>query len=159
MSKMIFIECIYRLMNSEHHTRSLTDDGSNQAGPTSIPVVQEQLEIDTVTEHTGTVRVRKVTRHGDESVTLTGSQERVDIERVRVDRPVRVAEPSREESGVLIVPVYEERLVKQLYLVEEIHVRRSRETVQSQETVTLRQEEIIVERFDPEARQWVLDSS
>lgn len=50
---------------------------------------------------------------------------------------------------MLIIPIYEERLVvqKQLFLKEELHVTRQ-ETVDrhAQQTVTLRREEVAIER-------------
>ena len=47
------------------------------------------------------------------------------VERVPVDRPVEAMPVVREEDGVLIVPVVEERLVvtKQLVLKEELQIR------------------------------------
>jgi hypothetical protein len=43
------------------------------------------------------------------------------------ERQVEAAEPARREADVLIVPVYEERVVKQLFLAEEIHVTQHSE--------------------------------
>jgi stress response protein YsnF len=67
--------------------------------------------------------------------------ERVPIERV-VDEPPRV----RQDGDTVVIPVLEERLVKQLVLVEEVHVRRVRHSQDVSEPVTLRREHIDIER-------------
>ena len=65
------------------------------------------------------------------------------IQRV-VDAPL----PVREEHGTLIVPVLEEVLVveKRLMLKEEIHIRTHRVETRQPQQVTLRREEVSVER-------------
>jgi stress response protein YsnF len=52
-----------------------------------------------------------------------------------------------------VIPVVEEILVveRRLVLKEEIHVRRVRTTTRHRETVTLREEEIVIERAEPGA--------
>ena len=56
-----------------------------------------------------------------------------------------------------MIPVYEERLVRQLVLVEEIHVRRRRESFEHTVATSLRREEVIVERLDPATHEWVAE--
>jgi stress response protein YsnF len=135
----------------------LANSVSGEPVQLTIPVVHEQVEISTVREHAGTVRIRKVVRDVDESVPTTGYRERVEIQRKPANRRVESAEPARQEADVLIVSVYEERVVKQLFLTEEIHVTRHREAVQGNELVKLKREEVLVERFDPVTEQWVTD--
>jgi stress response protein YsnF len=117
----------------------------------------EQVEIATVLEHTGTVRVRKVSGHTSESVPLSGYQETVEVARIPINRPVDEPVGARQEADVLIVPVYEERVVKQLFLLEEIHLTRRRQAVQGNEVVHLRREDVIVERLDPATQQWIAE--
>ena len=76
-----------------------------------------------------------------------------------VNQVVETAETSRTVGDLLVIPVYEERLVRQLVLVEEIHVRRRREPFEHTVAASLRREEVIVERLDPVTRQWVADRS
>jgi stress response protein YsnF len=56
----------------------------------------------------------------------------------------------RTENGVTILPIIEERLVveKQLFLKEELHIRRDVKTETVEVPVTLRSERAIVERLD-----------
>jgi len=80
----------------------------------------------------------------------------VSVERVPVGRPVEAAPPVREEDGVLIVPVLEERLVvtTQLILKEEVRITKRSRTEQVREPVTLRSERAEVERLEGrDARQ------
>ena len=54
----------------------------------------------------------------------------------------------REEGDTTIIPVIEEVLVveKRLFLKEEIRIRRTQTTQLHEETVTLRREEVVIER-------------
>ncbi|MDB5965094.1 MAG: hypothetical protein JWQ72_1594 [Polaromonas sp.] len=127
------------------------------AGATfTIPVLSETATVEKVLEHTGTVRVRKVV-HEDPHAVPTGTyREVVETERVPVNRPVSQTQSPRQEDDVLVIPVYEERVFKQLFLLEELHVKRRREAMPGGD-VHLRREEVIVERLDPATQQWVAD--
>ena len=83
----------------------------------------------------------------------------MEIERRPVNRMVEAAQDARQEAGVLIIPVYEERLTKQLFLIEEIYVTRRRQAAgdPGDKTVSLRHEEVVIERFDTDSRQWLID--
>lgn len=120
-----------------------------------IPVLAEQVQVDTVREHTGTVRVRKLVHQASEPVSTEGYREVVETTRVPINRTVQAVQPPWQQGDVLVIPVYEERLVRQLVLREELHVQRRREPCQDSASVPLRREEVIVERLDPQTRQWV----
>lgn len=126
---------------------------------TVIPVLAEQAQVHLQREHTGTVRVRKVVHQVTEPVVAMGYREVVETTRVPVNQVVETAQTSRTLGELLVIPVYEERLVRQLVLVEEIHVRRRREPFEHTVATSLRREEVIVERLDPVTRQWVADRS
>lgn len=119
-----------------------------------IPVLAEALHVDRRVVETGTVRLRKVVHQRQEVVAPTVTREVIDVQRVPVDRFVEGPVAPRQEGDTLVVPVLEETLVvvKRLRLVEEIHitVRREQETAAPQ-SVTLRREEILVERDAPAA--------
>ena len=122
-----------------------------------IPVLSEQAQVQVQREHTGTVRVRKVVHEVTEPVAAKGYREVVETTRVPVNQVVETAQAPRTMDDLLVIPVYEERLVRQLVLVEEIHVRRRRESFDHTVATSLRREEVIVERLDPHTRQWVED--
>lgn len=122
-----------------------------------IPVLSEQAEVHLQREHTGTVRVRKVVHQEHAPVGATGYREVVETTRVPVNQVVDAVEAPRDLGELLVIPVYEERLVRQLVLVEEIHVRRRRESFAHTAATSLLREEVIVERLDPATGQWVAD--
>lgn len=117
---------------------------------TRLPIVEEQVVIDKETRATGTVRVStKVdTEHLVASDTLV--RHSADVERVPVGREVAEVPQVREEDGVLVIPVVEERLVieKRLFLIEELRVRRERIEVPVEIPVTRRVMSASVERED-----------
>ncbi|WP_242154884.1 YsnF/AvaK domain-containing protein [Sphingomonas sp. BAUL-RG-20F-R05-02] len=96
----------------------------------TIPLYEEQLEIDKL--QTVTDRV-KVSTHVDErTVLLEDTVERGDltIERIAVDRAVTEAPEPRQEGDTLIVSLIEERLVveKRLFVIEELRITRTSTT-------------------------------
>ncbi len=141
---------------------SITAETTQPAGSGErivIPVLAEQAQVHLQREHTGTVRVRKVVHQVTEPVAAEGYREVVETTRVPVNQVVEAVEAPRTLGDLLVIPVYEERLVRQLVLVEEIHVRRRRESFEHTVATSLRREEVIVERLDPTTRQWVADRS
>ena len=77
-------------------------------------------------------------------------EERVDVQRVPVDRAVDGPVAVRHVGDTIIVPVVEEVLVvkRQLRLVEELHIRKTRTEQRDPQTVVLRKEEVVVERLE-----------
>src|SRR4051794_5027066 len=118
--------------------------------PERLELVEERLEVGKRAVERGRVVVgtRVDTREEVAEVDLT--REEVGVERVPVGRPVGAPPPVREEDGVLIVPVLEERLVvtTELVLVEEIRITRRSRTGHVREPVTLRSERAEVERLE-----------
>ena len=136
------------------HINSVAD--AAQAGQRIvIPVLAEHAQVHLQREHTGTVRVRKVVHQVTEPMAATGYREVVETTRVPVDQVVEGVEPPRTLGDLLVIPVYEERLVRQLVLVEEIHVRRRREAFEHTVGTSLRREEVLVERLDLLTGEWV----
>jgi uncharacterized protein (TIGR02271 family) len=79
--------------------------------------------------------------------------ETVTVERVPVNALVEGEAPqTREEDGVIIIPVLEEVLVveKRLLLREEVRLTKQATTVSSPQAVTLRREAVKVERTTPD---------
>ena len=96
-----------------------------------------------------------------DELTVPGVQETVEVTRKRVDtgRGVRIPidrivtgpePPQRYEGETLVVPVLEEVLVfeKRLRLKEEVRITRRQRQVHQPQRVSLRTEEVSVERFD-----------
>ena len=106
------------------------------------------------------VRVQVHTISHDQLVDEALTHEKVEIERIAINRPVDAIPPLREEGGLTVISVVEEVLVveRRLVLKEEIHLRRVRTTTQHRETVTLRDQEVVIERPEPGASLSALPS-
>lgn len=76
-----------------------------------------------------------------------------EVRRVPRNLALDSAPQPRREGDTLVLPVVEERLIKQLVLVEEIRLtpRRREETVET--NVRLRREEVEIDRLEPELRK------
>ena len=115
-----------------------------------IPIVEEAIRLDTRRVETGRVRVRTIV--DEEQVVaatmLTGNY--VTVDRVAMDRVVATVPPVREEGGVTIIPVVEERvrIVRELVLVEEVHVRNVPTVDPVEHTATRRVMRAVIERED-----------
>jgi stress response protein YsnF len=122
-----------------------------------IPVTQEELTVERRVVDTGhKLRVRKEVLEDVVDVHASLFNEFVDAQRVPIGRVVETATPVRREGDVLVVPVFEERLVtrRELVLVEEVRITRRREVRNSSASVPLRRERVVVERFDPATEAW-----
>jgi uncharacterized protein (TIGR02271 family) len=119
-------------------------------GTISIPLAEEDASVGVERKTTGRVRVSTVTRSFEEHVVTSVERSGVDVQRVPVDRVVEVAPEIRVDGDVTIIPVLEEVLVieKRLILKEELHVRRTRGQETIEVPVTLRRQEVMIER-DP----------
>src|SRR4030095_4919006 len=94
---------------------------------TVIPVVEEKASVVKRPVTSGRVVVKTTVDTEERTLRETLSEEKVDVERVAINRIVDVVPHVRTEGDVTIIPVLEERLVveKQLVLVEEVRIRRS----------------------------------
>lgn len=126
----------------------MTDTNGDPLPEDRLPIVEETVSIEKRVVETERVRVRTVV--DEEDVLLRASLERgfVEVERVAIGREVDAAPPVREEEGVLVVPVIEERLVveKRLFLVEEIRLHRTSATIPVEVPTTRRVMRAEVER-------------
>lgn len=114
-----------------------------------VPVIAEELAVAKRKIETGKVRIHKVVREHEETIDEPLLREEVTVERVPVNQIVEQPTQSRYEDDVLIVPVFEEVLVveKRLMLKEELHISKRQTTRQEPQQVTVRHEEVNVERL------------
>jgi stress response protein YsnF len=115
-----------------------------------IPIVEEQahfLKHEVALEH-----VSVHTSSEEEQVLVRDHvrREHVDITRVAKNEEVARAPSIRVEGDVTIVPILEERLVieKRLFLVEELHLRRTEQSEEFVVPMTLRHTRVEIERDD-----------
>jgi uncharacterized protein (TIGR02271 family) len=120
-----------------------------------VPVVEEVLDITRRETEIGRVRVHKQVHERTERVDEPLLRDEVTVTRVPVNRVITEPAAARQEGDTLIVPVYEELLVveKRLLLVEEVHITRHTHETHQPQDVTLRREEVVVERLAPHGEQ------
>jgi uncharacterized protein (TIGR02271 family) len=120
--------------------------------PLVLPVIQETLDVATRPVETGRVRIRKVVHEQEETVDPPLRRDEVVIERVPINRVVDGPTPMRSEGDTLIIPLFEEVLVveKRLLLKEEVRITTHRVETHVPQRVTLRRDEAVVERANPE---------
>lgn len=121
---------------------------SKRGEATVIPVIQEEAYFDKRAVESGRVRITKQVHTHEENIDTPLIQERVQVERIPIEQIINDAAKTRYEGETLVIPVMEEVLVveKRLLLKEEIRITKHTEETLHEETVTLRSEEVAVER-------------
>lgn len=125
-----------------------TDAGAVSA---SLLLLEEQISVVRRRIAGDTIRVSTVTNRTEKHVAEEIVHERIEVEHVAIGRPVDTVPPVREEGNVTVIPVVEEVVFieKRLILKEEVHIRRVRVPELHREVMTLRQQDIVVERIRP----------
>ena len=123
--------------------------------PLVVPVLAEALDVQTRRVETGRVRLHKTVQTREVLVDEPLLREEVAIERVPVNRVVEGPIPVRYEGDTMIVSVLEEVLVvdTRLLLKEEVRITTRRTERHAPERVTLRREDVTVERVDREGNE------
>jgi len=131
----------------------MADTPEDQTENIRVPVIEEELEVGKRRVEGERVSVRTVPRERTEVVEQPLESMEVEIERIAIDRQIDTAPDIRNDGDTTIIPVVEERLVveKRLFLREEIHVHRRRVVTQFRQNVTLRSQDVVVERRDAAA--------
>jgi stress response protein YsnF len=131
---------------------SMTDDQEIR-----LPLVEESVAVATRKVSDGVVRVSIRTETIEDVAVAALEAEKIEITRVPIGREVPSAPAIRTEGDITIVPVLEERLVVEtrLFLVEEVHVRRTRTTETIEVPLELRRQKLVVERAadDPQTSE------
>lgn len=125
---------------------------TNSAEPTmtvaSIPVMVEEVALDKREVEAGKVLIHKSVSEHEEVIDEPLLQENIEVKRVLVNQMVDAPVPVRYEGDTMIISLLEEVLVveKRLMLREEVHVIRKQIEVHTPQTVTLRSEDVSIER-------------
>lgn len=114
-----------------------------------LPLVEEQLSVTKQRVLTGQVRIATQTETIDHLLPAELTREEVEVVRVPVDRRIDSVPDMTTEGDLTIIPVVEERLVvtRELYLREEIHVRRITRRDSVEIPAQTRRQSVRVERF------------
>ncbi len=113
-----------------------------------IPLVEERMFVTKREVEAGRLRVRVSVEEHESDVPVELSHDEVEIERVPVNKAVSQLPSVRLEGSTTIIPVVEEVVVveKRLVVVEEIHVRRKSTTETRRIPVTVKSEQVHIER-------------
>jgi len=120
-----------------------------------IPIVEEEARITKRVTDIERVTVRVATDEEQVFVQDELRHEQVVVSRVPIGREVAEAPVPRTEGDLTVIPVLEERLVveKRLFLVEELHLRRTVSLDPVEIPTTLRRTRVEVERTEPDQPQ------
>jgi uncharacterized protein (TIGR02271 family) len=120
----------------------------NKDAEVTLTLAEEQVALTKQKIVDGHVSVTRTTTEHDEVISTLLNREKVEVEHVAKAQRVESMPEIREEEGVLIVPVVEEEIevVKRLVLKEELHIRKVQQSEPFQEVVSLRKQQVKVER-------------
>jgi uncharacterized protein (TIGR02271 family) len=123
--------------------------------PLVLPVIAEALDVQKRTVETGRVRIHKTVHEREALVDEPLLREEVVIERVPINRVVEGPIPVRYEGETMIVSLLEEVLMVEtrLLLREELHLTKRRTDTHEPVRVTLRREDVTIERVDRERNE------
>lgn len=117
----------------------------------TIPVLREEVIIQTRQVQSGGVRVHKLVNERTETVEQPTMRDQVEVERVAIGRVVdaQAMPHARQEGDTLIIPILEEMLVveKRIVLKEEVRITKRRTEEVEQVQVVLREEEVQIEQI------------
>lgn len=128
--------------------QQMEDKAVNQSA--AIPVIEEHIHIDKQIVEKGAVRLSKKVYEEDVAVNVPLIHEEHDIDRVTINQVIDTAPVVRYEGETMIIPVLREEVVvqKRLVLVEELRITKKLVQTQSTQQVTVRKEEVIVDRTE-----------
>ncbi|MDT7812767.1 MAG: hypothetical protein QOJ42_2683 [Acidobacteriaceae bacterium] len=128
---------------------NVLESPADHSRETVIPLFEEEVSVSRRVVPTSRVQVSRVTHTHEHLVDELLERERVEVERVAIDKPIDHIPSVREEGDCLIFPVVEEvlKIERVLVLKEEVRIRRVKGTERYQERVTLRKQEAVVNRL------------
>ncbi|WP_052118338.1 DUF2382 domain-containing protein [Erwinia oleae] len=116
----------------------------------SMPLSEEQVEISTERQVDGKVTLTRSTRYAEELVQTELNRDEVQIKHIAINEPVAddYSAVPRQEGDVLIIPVIEEQveIIRRRIIKEEIHIIKRRTTETFKQNVTLRHQEVKIEK-------------
>jgi len=113
-----------------------------------IPLVEERVSVTKREVETGRLRIEVSVEEREDHIPVELAHDELEIVRVPVNKAVTSLPSVRLEGATTVIPVVEEIVVveKRLVVVEEIHVRRKSLTETKQIPVTLKSEQVRIDR-------------
>ena len=118
----------------------------SNADEVRVPLVEERVQVEKLEVETDRVRVRTVVDEHCETIEQVLQTGRLDVRNIPLDQEVEEAPAPRQDGDTLIVSIVEERLVKRLFLVEEVHITQSSYAEAVRAPVSLRRMRAVVEQ-------------
>jgi len=129
---------------SRNRTRNNSSDGEKEL---SVPVIKEVVTVDKDVVETGKVKIKKNVSYTDKDVKIALQKADVEVKTVMINKLVDEApEAVRYEGDTMIISELQEVCVVRLMLVKEIHVTTKKSTSHETQKVTLRKEEVVIEK-------------
>jgi stress response protein YsnF len=122
----------------------------NEPTPFTIPLAEETAEAHITEREQGVVRITKRVEALPVHAPVEVRTDRVTVKRVPRNEVVAAAREPWQEDDTLVIPVYEERIVTELVLVEEVHVRTKPEYASVDLKETVRKEVVEIETLPNE---------
>ena len=133
-----------------HEKQQASDAGKEQV----IPVIQEQVTIEKKLVETGKIRVRKFVTEKDEIIDHTLFHEESEIQTIPINKYVDKLPPAvRQEGDTTIISILKEEVVVRVLLEKEIHITKKRIEHQESAKVTIRKEDVRIEKITPVDKQ------
>ena len=129
--------------------RAVAKDGAVEE-TVVVPVIQEDLQVRKGEIEIGRVRLTKTVNEREDMVDEPLMQDEVVVQRIPINRVVDGRMPDvRYEGDTMIIPLFEEVMVmqKRVVLKEELRITKRRFETRNPQSVTLRSEEVNVERL------------
>ena len=133
--------------------KKLKDNNIAREQDIIIPVIEEQLKIETKVIETGKIQITKHLKEHDEIINIPLLHEEHLIEHATMNVFVDNMPSVRQEGDTMIIPVLKEVIVKRIFLVEEIRITKKTVQTNAQETITLKQEEVTINRVPVNANE------
>jgi uncharacterized protein (TIGR02271 family) len=136
------------VLESQHHEQTARVTRLEGNEKVVIPLAAETFTVEKQETVTGVVRIHKTVTEHQEVINTPTFSESVDVERVPRGEWIDAVPSVRYEGQTMIIPVVEEVIVveKRLRLREELHVTKRRTEDSTPQTVTLRREEVTIDR-------------
>jgi len=129
---------------SRNRARNNSSDGEKEL---SVPVIKEVVTVDKDVVETGKVKIKKNVSYADKDVKIALQKADVEVKTVMINKLVDEApEAVRYEGDTMIISELQEVCVVRLMLVKEIHVTTKKSTSHETQKVTLRKEEVVIEK-------------
>lgn len=124
--------------------RNNSSDGDEEL---SVPVIKEVVTVGKHVVETGKVKINKNVSYTDKDVQIALQKVDVEVKTIMINKLLDEApEPVRYEGDTMIISELQEVCIVRLMLVKEIHVTTKKSTSHETQKVTLRKEEVTIEK-------------